>query len=57
MQNEAEVREYIRTLEMQSLRDPADATVRYNLGVAYNTLGLAKKAIAAYRSAIKINPG
>jgi tetratricopeptide (TPR) repeat protein len=56
MENEAQVREYIRTLEKQSLRDPTDAVARYNLGVAYNVLGLAERAMAAYRSAIRINP-
>jgi tetratricopeptide (TPR) repeat protein len=57
MQNETEVREYIGTLEMQSLRDPTDSTARYNLGVAFSSLGLAEKAITAYRSAIHIKPG
>ena len=56
MQNEQELREYLAELERQLLDNPTDCMVRYNLGVAYGMMGLAEKAIAAYGSAIRINP-
>ena len=56
MPDDAQLHRYVQILEEQSIRDPKDAMARYNLGVAYNQLGEPEKAIAAYRSAIQINP-
>ena len=56
MQDQSDVRALIEKLESQSRCDPTDFMARYNLGVAYDSLCLSEKAVAAYRSAIRIEP-
>jgi tetratricopeptide (TPR) repeat protein len=52
-------KDYIKDIEAykQAIRiNPNDATAYYNLGNAYDSLGLYKEAIEAYEQAILIDP-